>query len=204
MAYLVTTLWPWVVAAILLGMVVGAATGRPRQPGETRRSGLALDLLVWAIAALLAVGVAAAILHWLRGRHGLWLDMALAMTGAYVLGCGIGAVLRRLGSGAAKPDSELAVVSPPVPAVVPVEAMPLPAVPPEAAAAPASPEAPAKVAKPRARKAQGEKPPAAMLPAGLPPDGKPAGKTRAAKRPSKPATAAPGAARAKPRGKPKA
>lgn len=100
MTYLATTLWPWLAAAGLLGVLVGAATARGRRPVAVRRGGLVLDLVAWTVAALLSVGVAAAILHWVDGRHGLWLDMTLAMTGLYVLGCAVGAVLRRVATGA--------------------------------------------------------------------------------------------------------
>ncbi|CEJ13596.1 hypothetical protein BN1110_03918 [bacterium YEK0313] len=160
MTYLATTLWPWLAAAGLLGVLVGAATARGRRPVAVRRGGLVLDLVAWSVAALLSVGIAAAILHWVDGRHGLWLDMALAMTGLYVLGCAIGAVLRRVATGApagteatseraaGKPAAEERPVQPVTAAALPpAEASEMPAQAdaaprPDGASAPAEPLAP--------------------------------------------------------------
>ncbi|WP_163571108.1 hypothetical protein, partial [Klebsiella pneumoniae] len=80
MAYLVSSLWPWVAAAIVLGVLVGVATGRPPASGATRESGFAAGLLVWVLAAVLVAGIGAAASHWPPGRHGLWLDMGLMLT----------------------------------------------------------------------------------------------------------------------------
>lgn len=207
MAYLVSTLWPWVVAAIVLGVVVGALTGRPPRPGETARAGIAADLLAWTLAAVLAAGTAAAILHWLRGRHGLWLDMALTMTAAYVLGCGIGALARRLGGGAdgRVEQPTTAAPAPAVPAEVEAPAFPagpadapLPAtVEPE----PSQVEPPAAVPEPAEPRAK--KPRKAKLPVGEPPEPAPS-KTSRPRRAAEPASVPPEAKSRKPRGKPKA
>lgn len=210
MAYLVSTLWPWVVAAIVLGVVVGAATGRPPRQGETARAGLAADLLAWALAAVLAAGMAAAALQWFRGRHGLWLDMALAMTVAYLLGCGIGALLRRLGapaaSGVEQPPAAVAVtvlsadVEVPTPPAGPAD-VPLPVMA-EAGPSRAEPSdqmpGPVGPARPKAKKPRVAKPPV-----GEPPEPAPKKASRP-RRATQPLAVPPEARSRKPRGKPKA
>ncbi|MBN8942317.1 MAG: hypothetical protein J0H01_22615 [Rhizobiales bacterium] len=208
MAYLVSSLWPWVAAAIVLGVLVGAVTGRPPAAGEARKTGLAASLLVWALAAVLVVGIAAAVSHWLRGRHGLWLDIALVLTIAYLAGCGAGSLLRRLagGSGGQVEQPAPAAVMPVVPAEVPVPAAP--AIPAEIAAPatagseplPAEPPLvvaePAKPARTRPQKPRDPKPKPGL--AALP---EPVSRSRrAADAGSAPAPAKP----RKPRGKPKA
>ena len=228
MTYLATALWPWLAAAGLLGLLIGAATARGRRPVETRRGGFVLDVMAWGVMALLSIGVAAVIFHWLDGRHGLWLDMTMAMTGTYILGCVAGALLRRaLGREPAgvraQPEAALAVTETETaghkdamassPVIQPVMAPPASAGTPDEIAAPL----PAKVGEPAASKPEpagnGEartdmsaagkppKPRQTRARKGKAPSGKPA-KTGAAAAPSAPADAVEPPARArKPRSK---
>ena len=190
MTYLATTLWPWLAAAGLLGVLVGAATARGRRPVEVRRGGLVLDLVAWSVAALLSVGIAAAILHWVDGRHGLWLDMALAMTGLYVLGCAIGAVLRRVAAGApagtdatsdrlaGAPAAEEGPVQPVAAAALPPAETPEMPVRADAGASPDGEPAPAEPPAPAAEAAAAAKKADADAPAAGRPEGR---KTKAGK-----------------------
>ncbi len=76
-------------AAAALGLVVGFAD-RPR--GEERRAGSAWP----ALLVLLAVPPAAAAWLLVAGRAGLWLETGLLMSGAYLAGCAVGCLARRL------------------------------------------------------------------------------------------------------------
>ncbi|BAU92118.1 hypothetical protein MPPM_3513 [Methylorubrum populi] len=88
MTLLVSSLWPALAAALVLGLVVGALTGLPRR-------GLAL-----AAAGLLLAGFAVltglAALRTAPGEPGLWVETAALVLGAYLAGCALGGLGRAL------------------------------------------------------------------------------------------------------------
>ena len=72
----------WLAAACALGLAVGYFTctqGRPRGPGGQP-----------SVQTLLGVGLGVALSHWLPGRENIWLETALLLIAAYVIGCCIG------------------------------------------------------------------------------------------------------------------
>lgn len=107
MVYLLSTFWLWLLPAALLGLVVGWLT--------CRRGGVGWGGIVpWL--ALLAGGIVIAALRILPDRPGFWFDLGVMMVALYLLGCGIGCLVGRMGAGdepaAAKriePARELAV-----------------------------------------------------------------------------------------------
>lgn len=87
MTLLVAILWPAVAAAVLLGGLVGAFAGMPRD-----RFAVAAGVILATIAALLG-GIA--VIGAVGGRAGLWIEIAAFCLGAYLAGCVVGAVLRK-------------------------------------------------------------------------------------------------------------
>ncbi|MBB2960763.1 hypothetical protein [Methylobacterium sp. R2-1] len=86
MILLVSSLWPALAAALVLGLVVGALTGLPR-------GGFAL-----AAAGLLLVGLAIlaglSTLRTVPGESGLWIETGALVLGAYLAGCAVGGLGR--------------------------------------------------------------------------------------------------------------
>lgn len=91
MAYLLVTLWPWMLAALLLGLAVGWLTSRfpaPAGPEPSARFSFGF----WVVVAAIVVAVFAAITHFFKGKAGFWFDAALLMTAFYFIGCCLGCI----------------------------------------------------------------------------------------------------------------
>jgi hypothetical protein len=88
MAYLLTFHWGWLVGSLLLGLLMGWISVVQRGNGTSKVTAR------W-LAALAAALVAAALARVVPGRFGYWLDLGLLMFGCYLIGCTIGAYLRR-------------------------------------------------------------------------------------------------------------
>lgn len=88
MNLLLETLWPGLAAALALGLAVGALAGLPRGRWTLAGAG-ALALVLAALAGLAGFGVVA-------GRSGLRVEIAASILAAYLAGCGIGGLGRRL------------------------------------------------------------------------------------------------------------
>ncbi len=104
MPYLLQALSSWSIAALALGLVVGFVTCEPGRAGSLRG---------WPKPALVlyGVGLAAAVLQVLPGRYGFWLETALLLGAAYVLGCLLGCLLQ--GLFAARPAKQTAALQRP-------------------------------------------------------------------------------------------
>ncbi|MGL4637666.1 MAG: hypothetical protein ACRCWF_16910 [Beijerinckiaceae bacterium] len=105
MWYLTTTLIWWLLAALILGLIVGWWSCRqtPRKEG-----------LGWLGIGLIAfiIGIIVAALKVFKGTTGLWLDTALLFFGAYLIGCCIGCLIgRRSVVETAKPAAAVAAVA---------------------------------------------------------------------------------------------
>jgi predicted flap endonuclease-1-like 5' DNA nuclease len=88
MWYLINMYWLPLVLALALGMAVGWFTcGRQ----DTRWW---QGWVPWGGGLFLA-GLVVALLRWLPGRYGLWLDTALLLFAAYTIGCCLGCILRQ-------------------------------------------------------------------------------------------------------------
>jgi predicted flap endonuclease-1-like 5' DNA nuclease len=101
MFYLIEFHWIWLLLALVLGLAVGWLTFAR---GKSARTGGWLTI----VAAAFVIGLIVALLKWLPGRPGYWLDLALLMVTTYAIGCCLGAWLRRaLGMA---PEASLALV----------------------------------------------------------------------------------------------
>src|SRR6185312_1483489 len=87
MAYLTTFYWGWLLASVLLGFAMGWISVVQHGEGVTGR-------LRWALSALVAALVCAALARVVPGRFGYWLDLGLIMFALYLCGCAVGAWLR--------------------------------------------------------------------------------------------------------------
>ncbi|MBN8938882.1 MAG: hypothetical protein J0H01_05295 [Rhizobiales bacterium] len=88
MLYLVQTFWLPLAIALAGGLIWGwISAGRPDNRGRSGWVGFAGFLLVTAVVA--------ALLKWLPGRPGLWLDTALLFIIAFFGGCVIGSLARQ-------------------------------------------------------------------------------------------------------------
>ncbi|GJD47706.1 hypothetical protein OPKNFCMD_0416 [Methylobacterium crusticola] len=84
---LLATLWPAVLAALLVGLGAGLWAGWPAGPARRAAGGLlALGL---GLAGLALAGV-------VPGRAGLWLESAALLLAAYLGGCALAALASRL------------------------------------------------------------------------------------------------------------
>lgn len=105
MRYLISAFGFWLVLALLLGLAIGWITCL-RGNGRGWRG-----LLPWLV--LIALGALAAWAQILPTRLGLWLDLAVLMLAAYVIGACLGCLLRQLlGAGAAEPAARQAAPAP--------------------------------------------------------------------------------------------
>jgi len=94
MLYLVANYWAWMVVALVLGGAVGWSIS----PARRRRD--RADRWLWWAAAAFLVGLIVAILRWLPGRPGLYLETLLLLSFPYM----VGYLLVRLLRGAATDD----------------------------------------------------------------------------------------------------
>lgn len=89
MWYLMTSLWLFVLLALLLGLFVGWRSACVDKPCEQAGTG------GWWLAALAAlVALLVAVIQWVPARLGLWLDTGLILLGVYLLGCAFGCLFR--------------------------------------------------------------------------------------------------------------
>jgi predicted flap endonuclease-1-like 5' DNA nuclease len=86
MIYLIQTFALPLAAALIGGIAVGWVTSDKEDEGPSGWAALAITAF--------ALMVVASALKWLPGRPGLWLDTAILFSGAYLLGCVIGAFAR--------------------------------------------------------------------------------------------------------------
>ena len=94
MLYDISFLWIWLILALLLGGAVGWRTEAPGAHGPWF-----VGWFQWALIAL-AVGFLVAIFPILPGRLGFWLETAVLIFIAYLIGCVAGGALQRLRSAA--------------------------------------------------------------------------------------------------------
>jgi hypothetical protein len=87
MTYVAQFFWGWLLAALLLGFLMGWISVVQRGDGVTGAWGRALWALVGVLAAL-AIG------RIVPGRPGYWIDLGLIMFGLYLAGCVAGSLLR--------------------------------------------------------------------------------------------------------------
>ncbi|CAD5199870.1 hypothetical protein [Pseudomonas sp. FEN] len=85
MSYLLEQYWAWMLLALLLGVLVGWIG--TRAAGDSRWIAGWLHLALWVFA----IGVIVALLKGLPGRAGLWLETALLLFAAYLVGCWLSA-----------------------------------------------------------------------------------------------------------------
>ena len=95
--WLLATFAGWLVGASLIGLAVGWITFS-HEPRGRWSNGLAI-----AGALAFTAGLVVAALKLLPGRFGFWLEIALLMTFAYVIGCFLGGWLKRLLGGHDRP-----------------------------------------------------------------------------------------------------
>ena len=93
MTYLISNLWGWMVVAAVLGFIVGWLTCRPSDDGHA--ANWFGGWLPWAFAAAF-IGLVAAMLAWLPGRGGFWLETALLLFASYIVGCCLGGWVRQM------------------------------------------------------------------------------------------------------------
>ena len=87
MANVAQFFWGWLLAALLLGFLMGWISVVQHGEGVTGAWGRAWWALVGVLAAL-AIG------RIVPGRPGYWLDLGLIMFGLYLAGCVAGSCLR--------------------------------------------------------------------------------------------------------------
>jgi predicted flap endonuclease-1-like 5' DNA nuclease len=90
MLYLLQSLSVWVLTAAGLGLIVGLLSWKASAGEEKPGFGLRF----FPFALLLAAGATVAGLRWLPGRQGLWLETALLLLAAYLVGCALGCFAR--------------------------------------------------------------------------------------------------------------
>lgn len=79
--------WGWLVGSLLLGFAVGWISVVHRGPVLSRNAAMGLG-------GLAAVLVGLSLARFVPGRAGYWLDLFLALLGAYLIGCAVGSWLR--------------------------------------------------------------------------------------------------------------
>ncbi|MGJ4929719.1 cell envelope biogenesis protein TolA [Bradyrhizobium sp. HKCCYLS2038] len=98
MMYDLATFLFWIILCVIIGGFVGWHTWSDAKQPDWMRSWLLPVILAFIIGSLMAM------LSVLPGRAGLWLEVALLMVGAYVVGCLVGGQLKEyvgLGDGSA-------------------------------------------------------------------------------------------------------
>jgi predicted flap endonuclease-1-like 5' DNA nuclease len=131
MWYLIQQYWFWLLAALVIGLVIGWITFAPRSTSWWRG---------WVPVAVIAfvAGLLLATTRMVPGVPGLWLDTALLFFTTYIGGCFLGSWLRGL-LGAREPAPQMAFAAPAALAPVP------PAAPERTVVAPARPVPVAKI-----------------------------------------------------------
>jgi predicted flap endonuclease-1-like 5' DNA nuclease len=89
MGYLHQTLWLWIVAAVILGVIVGWMSCRK----EPKLSGLGW---LWPATIAFIIGLIICAFLTLPGKLGLWFDTAMIFFFWYIFGCCIGCALRNI------------------------------------------------------------------------------------------------------------
>jgi predicted flap endonuclease-1-like 5' DNA nuclease len=89
MVYLLQTLFLFIAAAFVLGLVIGWITCRH----EPRKNGLGW---LWLGLSVFVFGLFISASKWIKGTTGLWFDTGMWLFGAYLLGCLIGCMLRQV------------------------------------------------------------------------------------------------------------
>lgn len=79
--------WGWLLAAAVLGLIIGWVSIARRSEGLSSRT------MRWTLAAVSAL-VVIAVIRLLPGRLGYWLDLGLLLGLCYVGGCVVGTWLR--------------------------------------------------------------------------------------------------------------
>lgn len=127
MLYVLSHFWGWIfLAALGLGLIAGVLTWSRAQPGDWFSG-----WMTWSFIAFI-IGVLAVAFRLLEGRWNLYLETALAMFAAYVVGCLLGSWLHALfaapapsfavqGATAAVTASAVSFTYPPAPANAPLE-----------------------------------------------------------------------------------
>ena len=87
MAYLTTFYWGWLLGSVLLGFAMGWISVVSHGEGVSRK-------LRWALSALVATLIGAALARVVPGRLGYWLDLGLIMFALYLGFCAVGSWLR--------------------------------------------------------------------------------------------------------------
>jgi predicted flap endonuclease-1-like 5' DNA nuclease len=90
MLYLLQTFWLWLGLALGLGVLIAWLTFRANEP----KSGWS-GLMPWGL--VLGLGTLVAALRILPTRPGYWLDLAMLMLAAYLIGCLLAGMLRAAG-----------------------------------------------------------------------------------------------------------
>lgn len=114
MMYLLQVFWLWLAIALVLGLAVAWLTYRADQPVSGWPG-----LVPWF--ALLAAGTLVAVFRILPTRTGYWLDLAMLMLAAYLIGCLLAGMLRAAGRQAEPAPASAERVAPsftPAPAAV--------------------------------------------------------------------------------------
>jgi predicted flap endonuclease-1-like 5' DNA nuclease len=88
MWYLITSLFWWLLAALVLGLFVGWSSCS-KEPRKTGLGWLGLGLVAFIIGLIVAV------MKLLPGKAGLWLDEALLFFASFIIGCCIGCLFGR-------------------------------------------------------------------------------------------------------------
>ena len=109
MSYDISMFWPWLLAALILGAIVGWLSDRWRSGEPLFHGWRKWAVIAWVIGLILAA------LHWLPGRAGLWLETGLLFSFCYVVACVIGGWLRAIVEGD-KPMASTLKATAPMPA----------------------------------------------------------------------------------------
>lgn len=86
---IITLHWPWLAAALLIGLAMGWIAVVHRGDGMSWTS-------LKRAAVILTVLVMLALSRLVPGRYGYWLDLGLLMLAIYLAGCALGSLVRGL------------------------------------------------------------------------------------------------------------
>lgn len=87
MFYILTFNWPWMIAALVVGLAMGWAAV------VYRGDGIAI-VTFKRLAVVVFTAVVIALVRLVPGRFGYWLDFGVVMLAVYLVGCGLGSALR--------------------------------------------------------------------------------------------------------------